>query len=330
MPPVLTGMNIANTPQHTMETRIEFCLRHRNVCFDPSAMTVTLQSVKRDEIEVGKPLPWPVYNQNNQLLLQAGYVIQTQSQKDALISEGLFVDSGWSGHSRAADVLESPEQGKKSPLKETTFLAAGTWVGELIQMQSLNDAAMRYYVKCIGYQEKHSILVTTPAVDGKPLLVKEGGAYTFRAFSGRNICTFNASVLRSCHVPYPYLHVTYPAIVQAMAVRKAQRVKANLIASVKTGADENGAGARIVDLSAHGAQLRIANPLLGVDESVKVLFRLEPDVYLTLDADIRNMSRDDGDGKATYVYGVEFREVSRQDDAFLRNYIYQHMSGGPG
>lgn len=293
-------------------------------------MTVTLHAVNKDEIEIGKPLPWPVYNQHSQLLLQAGYVIQTQSQKDALIGAGLFVDSV--GSSPTPPPLEDhaiPEQDKKPQSTETTFLAAGSWVGELIQMQSLSDAAVRYYVKCIGYLEKHSILVTPPAVDGRPLLVKEGGVYTFRAFSGRNICTFNASVLRSCHVPYPYLHVSYPAFVQAIAVRKAQRIKVNLIASVKVSTDEEGAGmgGRIVDLSAHGAQIRTVSPVLDAEDSVRLLFRLETDVYLTLQAVIRNMSRDDADNNTAYVYGMEFREVSRQDDAFLRNYIYQHMSG---
>ncbi|MFT3736773.1 MAG: HD domain-containing phosphohydrolase [Rhodocyclaceae bacterium] len=49
--------------------------------------------VEADQLELGKPLPWDVYDTHNHLLLRKGYVITRESQLQVLAARGIFVDS---------------------------------------------------------------------------------------------------------------------------------------------------------------------------------------------------------------------------------------------
>ena len=50
----------------------------------------SLVKVAPGVLTVGKPLPWKVYDENGNLLLNQGYVIQTESQLEKLYHHGLF------------------------------------------------------------------------------------------------------------------------------------------------------------------------------------------------------------------------------------------------
>ena len=45
--------------------------------------------VRKDEIAVGRPLPWDVYDSSGQLLLSRGYIVANERQRLRLLSEGL-------------------------------------------------------------------------------------------------------------------------------------------------------------------------------------------------------------------------------------------------
>jgi c-di-GMP-binding flagellar brake protein YcgR len=297
-------------------------------------MASDLKPLRKDELEIGKPLPWPVYNQHRKLLLREGFIIQTRNQVETLISEGLFRDPYWTPKRSVAPVVkEEPEPEKKETTLNTTFANTGFSGGESLQMSSLSDPGARYYVKYIGCLEKQSIIVTTPVVDGGALLMKEGQIYTFRAFSGKNIYSFNGGILRSCHAPYPYLHISYPSSVQAVPVRKAQRIKTNLIVSMlPENADENTKpkAGMISDLSPHGAQVDTPLELGELADKLKLSFRLkatELDVYLSLNATIRSIRKDEAGTPRLNHYGIEFNDLTQHDGVFVRNFIYQKMIG---
>src|SRR5262245_38976981 len=45
------------------------------------------------DIEIGKPLPWDVYDAHQNLLLRKGYVIERINHVQTLIERGLYADS---------------------------------------------------------------------------------------------------------------------------------------------------------------------------------------------------------------------------------------------
>ena len=42
------------------------------------------------DLAIGKPLPWAIYDKNQNLLLRAGQIIETHQQFEGLIKKGLF------------------------------------------------------------------------------------------------------------------------------------------------------------------------------------------------------------------------------------------------
>ena len=46
--------------------------------------------VNNGDLELGKPVPWPLYDDKKQLLLARGVMLETDSQKKALLERGLF------------------------------------------------------------------------------------------------------------------------------------------------------------------------------------------------------------------------------------------------
>ncbi len=46
--------------------------------------------LNKEDLEVGQPLQWPVYAQDNELLLDKGQIVQSERQKHILLTRGLF------------------------------------------------------------------------------------------------------------------------------------------------------------------------------------------------------------------------------------------------
>ena len=62
-----------------------------------------LSPLRKDEISVGKPLPWPVFDKNKKLLLREGYVIETLHQVEVLCANGLFRNKQWKPPTRSSN-----------------------------------------------------------------------------------------------------------------------------------------------------------------------------------------------------------------------------------
>lgn len=79
-----------------------------------------MQPLKRGDIKIGTPLPWPVYDGQGALLLKKGYVVQSEAQLDRLFERGLHLpgQSGARHHERSHE----PDNRPGSPFAEHTLL----------------------------------------------------------------------------------------------------------------------------------------------------------------------------------------------------------------
>ncbi len=297
-----------------------------------------LTPLRKGELEVGKPLPWPVYDKNKKLLLCEGFVIETQNQVETLIATGLFRNLKWRpakhhhrGEGLASDADRIPAE------KQVSLAALKLNIGESLQMQSLTEQnPERYYVKLIGFVEKRSVMVNTPVVDGSVLLMREGQAFVMRGFSGRDTFAFNVNILRVCNVPFPYLHLTYPSFVQSTAIRRHNRIKVNLIVSANNAAHPEMADklpGLLTDLSFTGAMLDARTPLGDAGDTLVIALRLtvgELDAYLTVNAAIRNIRTEMSEARPEpmFHHGMEFLEMAANDKMILQNFVYTKMVEG--
>ncbi len=220
------------------------------------------------------------------------------------------------------------------PAAETiSFASIHLGVGDPLQMQPVAESHLRYYVSLIGYVEKRSVLVTAPVIEGHVQLIREGQPFVLRAFSGRNAYAFDASVLKSCGAPYPYLHLSYPKSVQGLPVRSEQRIRVNLIGAVpevEGVAQTDPTACRVADLSLSGAMIDAARPVAGVGQKFKLTLRAtvnNASVYIVLPCILRNLREAPGpDGGAPVMHhGVQFLEILEKDRLLLENFIFRAM-----
>ena len=291
--------------------------------------------IRKQDLTVGGPLPWAVYDRQKNLLLRSGYVLESEAQVVQLIELGLFrregtEQAGAAVRDASASAAQTP---RESPQKEVPFDEIKLQVGDPLQLQPLgDDNDTRYYARLIGYQKNQAVLVTTPVVDGMTLFMKEGSAFVVRGFSGKSALAFTASILKTTSSPFPHLFLTYPKSVRGLVVRKGTRVKTKIIAAATRPQDAAGdsVAITIVNISTSGAMIGAREPLGAKGDALSVKFRLglnDIEAYLNIDTFIRNVE-EGGAGEQDaqrYQHGVEFANLSQQDLLMLTAYVYQKL-----
>lgn len=304
---------------------------------------MSLISARREDLPLGAPLPWPLFDENGEVLLDRGRVIADGDELESLLAAKPMRELSWTAPSQAEG-----ETSRDSSKELDAALAGGKEgsfgfadmhlrIGERIQVQlPANVSAERYVVKLIGYLDKVSVLVTAPYDNGLRVPLRENDVLVARIFSAQKAFGFSTSVERVCKIPYDYLHLSFPERVQGSVVRKSPRVKTRIIASIST---PEAAGDRrsgmIVNLSADGALVRARQPLGSSGGILALAFRVNlhnVDAYLTVNAVVRSAFGDEGkseDGAATFSHGVQFQDLAPNDSVILQSLIYQQMIEQP-
>jgi c-di-GMP-binding flagellar brake protein YcgR len=298
-------------------------------------MSSKLQPVRPEDIPLGVPLAWHVYDKSGNLLMREGALVENQRQIDGLCAKGLFREKIAVNRSRLEQRSE-PEG--KSRLTEKSMPAAQVeelldlkiGIGDTVQLQDISSDKQRYFVRMIGFLNKRSVLVSHPRQDEKLSYIKEGAGFLVRGFAGTKTYEFNSNVINVCLTPYPYLHLAFPAQVKSINMRGAVRIKLRLVCSIES--QETGAktAAIIEDMSISGARIQAGKPFGKVGEAVSMNLRLqvaEENQVFMIAAMIRNVHQelDTQTGAEIYMHGMEFIQTQSVDLTVLQNYIYKSM-----
>lgn len=209
-------------------------------------------------------------------------------------------------------------------------------VGALLQLQSTTPSqAPRYNVRVVGYFPGGSLVVTTPTVNGKVLLVREGQRFNIRMLRGNSVMGFVAKVLQSYLKPYAHLHFEYPSEVESIMVRDAYRVAAGLSAVVRNTKECDDEAHRhivtVLDLSSSGAKLSVERELAEPGDMLHVALPLDVAGQLeklALLGTVRNRTvREAVDGAADQrIYGVQFRALNRFQQLLLHAWVLERVA----
>jgi hypothetical protein len=284
----------------------------------------------QDQIAIGYPLPFPVYDRDGHLLLRSGFVIETEKQFELLSENGLFKDEKrriplvavkpFRDYATPEPTPTEPARGNRHDL---TFESLDVAIGARLQVERVGDER-RYTSALIGYIPKVSVIIRTPSSDGGIVLFREGESVIVRAFSGTSAFAFTAIIIGVRYTPETYLHLKYPKHVEGAAVRQQKRVEVGLIATATRrteGVVHEGVASRVLDLSVGGAQLQTKVTLGSPGDRLEVGFRLptpEGDATLALEAEIRSSSLD---AEGRYCHGVRFLVLEPMQSLALRGYV---------
>lgn len=294
-------------------------------------MSEKLQPVKQNDIQLGIPLPWSVYDKTGRLLLREGSLVESIRQLDGLSENGLFRESRGSGGFVRRDSGAEAVPVKTGPVEKIEdLLSVKLAVGDTIQLQDSSSGRQQCFVKLIGYFNKKSVLVSHPRIDEKLSFVKEGQGYLARGFAGTKTYEFNTNVIHVCLAPYPYLHLAFPAQVKTTNMRGAVRIKLRLVCTIEAPATGLKMPAIIDDMSISGARIHASKPFGQVGDAISVGMRMqvagETQVFLVSSV-IRNVreEKDAQTGDKVFMHGMEFVQTLSLDLTLLQNFIYKSM-----
>jgi hypothetical protein len=303
---------------------------------------VSLMPVRSAELVVGKPLRETIYDWHGNVLLAAGYVLQNQAQVDELIDNGFIKDSAWDltppaprpsmlmAQSKKTVVADPPKEENNAGKEVVVAMDDVRWyVGETLYLQLIDNSAVRYTVRMIGFVKNKTVFVTAPVTDGKFEFVRDGQTFVVRAFSGKKAYAFVTAAVKSVHSPHPYLHLAYPKEVRCTVVRKGVRAEVEIIAAVSIGSPERSSAAIITDLSMGGASATIKQMIGSKGEEGQIKFKVRAagqDEFLNLKMVLRSVApSENGEG---FKHGFEFVDVAIHDRLILSAFVHQTLAEG--
>jgi c-di-GMP-binding flagellar brake protein YcgR len=306
-----------------------------------------LIAVTPEDISVGQPLPWMVYDQEGQLILTQGTVLNTPEQRSRLLAQKPMRELSWPQAANApeseeaeASTLDSPELDgalASTQASQYSFQDMRLKVGDRIQLQPPAWIGQgRHVVKLIGYLDNVDLLISAPLENGMPVPLRENDRIIARYFSSEKAFGFSCTVQRVCKIPYHYLHLSFPDRIQGAVIRKSPRIRTQLMAAItKTDSNDSSKSGVLVNLSANGAMLRTQQPLLMQGDKIQIAFRVKlhnVGAHLTLNAIVRSMLREEpkhGLSEAAYNYGLQFQDLPPNDSVILQSLVYQQMIEQP-
>jgi hypothetical protein len=154
--------------------------------------------VNSGEVEIGQPVPWALYDDGSSCCLP-GVVVETETQKRALMERGLF---------RKLQISETKlntESGGDKP-SESSFAFDDITARyrrhppAAVPGRHCPVALLRQADRLSQGQEHHRV---TPSQDGKVLLMREGQGFVVRMFSGKSVYAFGTTIYKVANVPFP-------------------------------------------------------------------------------------------------------------------------------
>lgn len=187
-----------------------------------------------------------------------------------------------------------------------------------------------FYTRLLGFFKGNSLIVKLPSSWQGKTPLNEGDQTTVRGFSGRIAYAFNAEILKIRYTPYPYCHLSFPASVQGVEIRKAVRVKVNIptrMTNTRLGADK-AIEANIADLSAMGVQLDSTAIPGAAGDTVSLSFRfwLQPNDYeVNFNATGVIQSAQPNDDATGWQCGIRFQGMRTTEALLLQHLIYEYL-----
>ena len=296
-----------------------------------SECAMNLIPVERHEFSLGQPLPWMLYDRDGNVLLEAGAMLESLDDIDALL---------------ALSPMRDTEEGlpaAPNPAAEEKIYGFSDMrlrVGDRLQIEPpATVSTERHTAKVIGWVDNLSLLVSTPMVGGLRVPFRDGDKVVVRIFANQNAFAFNTDVMRSVKIPFDHLHLTFPTEIQGAVIRKSPRIKMRLITTVSPlpeagnePVDANSrASAILLNISADGTLIQAKQALADKGGRLRLAFRInlhDVDAVLTVNAIVRSVFAEEGKVGAM-LHGVQFENMDANDRLILQSMIYQKMVEQP-
>ena len=293
----------------------------------PRAASAQYIPVPPDNVIPGLPVLCPVFDANQNLLLNAGIVVASEKQATLLRRRGYVSYACWAARS-------TPSTGRLPPVSDSAAAhkkIIGAFRFDLNDVLHIHvetpSPGKVFTVGIQGVIPEIAIITACP-----PELLALGASalplrVTVQGFSGRVAFVFTTQIESVRDLPAPHIFIAYPAQINAVRVRETLRAPVDIYVAVE-GASAEPRAARLADISARGARIVAETPIGIVGDTVTLSFKVithQHEVLMRLQGSIQSVYVQSPGGVAQYSYGVRFLKLAYSQSLVLTSLVYQQL-----
>jgi len=285
-------------------------------------MTEVSPLVEKEQIVVGKPLPFSIFSGDSKLLLAEGRMVESERAREMLIKNGVF-RSG-----EAPRVLQHEPLEKKITADDVLAqlrkdYGHGQNGQRFVVTMAPTETHEAYTAWVLGIHDQTMILTAPVKPDGSFVAVTPGQTWLCRTFQVTSAFRFRAAVLRAAFEPFPHLHLEIPKQVEKRKVRGRPRANVFLPGKIVNGRTLPCA---VIDLSVGGGRIAMdMSSDLQRGQEVVLQTQIELMEYkfeLALKCTIAGVfgPSDPRHPRAAF-YGLKFEALSELESLVLHGYV---------
>lgn len=294
-----------------------------------------LSPLAKGDIEIGKALPFAIFDRSGVLLLAEGQAVNSQKQLDELAAKGLYHNPRW-----ANKFVIQPGKPQIDPNALPRMLPAKQAfedpfeTGSQLKMSAPGQSKEPFHVRLIGSIPQAAIVITHPMRDGKCVFAKEGQVWEFQATYGLSIYRFSSMIEKVLLSPHPLIVMSWPheTHLESQAVRRARRVNCDLPATIRLNGSQSGSvesiTAVIDNISTGGLELLFAKAVsFKIGQSISIAFQIILDdrkYLIECDAEVVSKPRDSGPSSSTY--GFALKSLNDEQFAVIHAFVSDRLN----
>lgn len=294
-----------------------------------------LSPLAKGDIEIGKALPFAIFDRSGVLLLAEGQAVNSQKQLDELAAKGLYHNPRW-----ANKFVIQPGKPQIDPNALPRMLPAKQAfedpfeTGSQLKMSAPGQSKDPFHVRLIGSIPQAAIVITHPMRDGKCVFAKEGQVWEFQATYGLSIYRFSSMIEKVLLSPHPLIVMSWPheTHLESQAIRRARRVNCDLPATIRLNGSQSGSvesiTAVIDNISTGGLELLFAKAVsFKIGQSISIAFQIILDdrkYLIECDAEVVSKPRDSGPSSSTY--GFALKSLNDEQFAVIHAFVSDRLN----
>lgn len=309
----------------------------------------TLVPLSSTPIQIGQPLPFPIFDAGGRLLLSAGEAPKNERHIERIHEIGMVeaevatraaaalhaasAPGGPAPTPANAPAVPQPVRAPEPPrLADCRLTSLRMPSGSTVQVSQAGDPPRQLVGILVGVLPRAAVYVGLPALDGRAPLAARGAPVGFRCVLGTEIVRFDTALLHFDLLPFPVAVLAYPETISVQRFRRHPRAPVGLecVATNYASPDVAAFPCRVVNLSIGG--LLLEGPTLGMKPGDQVGVDLvlpgpPPRHALKLMGLVRNATAtDDPDVQRC---GMEFFELDPPQRLLVENFVLRTLADRP-
>lgn len=204
--------------------------------FPPPPPLRDLVALTSDQIEIGKELPFAVYSKDRTLLLNKGFVVASERQRDTLIEAGLLVEEKRHRHHHDVGPQVFQKTGRASQEERARMSQHESALPLVVGSLAILKVAGLEQLNCrvVGWAQGQMLVVSAPLLSsGMIAPVKVGQPIVLLLSNEKTVSKSTTEIAVVRLTDAPYLVLKWPAKIELKTVRGSARVPTSLVGLLK-------------------------------------------------------------------------------------------------